>query len=569
MTLVTLNMSPLGKRVNFTTLLGLTITLFLVLFQAPAAQASNEIAIFLVSKNKNATVEDALLSVPIFGKILGDKLENQTLIIQQKKEENLIFFLGSAKAYPKTRTELSVVSANTEYSFNISSKAFRKRRAKSDEPWKTINLIELYNNDEIKKLLEEVANLKEQLEQTSDEAIESRKKKTELEQDLADLEGQLKSSQLQHDKEKNELSKKTAELVASRDRALKASEGNAKRVSELEALSSNLSETINYQRGEINSLKLRLETAQNRQAPDQSAVNNNEVQLAKLEKEILLKSSQIEELEAKLSTNETSSSETTNEQVIKLEKTLEAKAQEVGDLQNKIAELESQTNELTTANKTLSKELAEAKSNASSSNEVKSLRSKIEDLETDIKNAKLALKQTEERNLQLSQAVAALASGNSPKDAEVGGIEQTLETKEKQACFDAIQNNLLNPETLKTYEFDQQTDATLKVINEQLGQLAKLLYFNADMQCLQQGHLDNVTRSLCVAANSDGSIDEIGAISPILTNWIENTEDAETFLVRYKAQSKGGNEITEYALCNVKVGGKSARVINNFSKWLE
>ena len=160
MALVTLDMSPLGKRVNFTTLLGLTITLFLVLFQAPAAQASNEISIFLVSKNKNATVEDALLSVPIFGKVLGDKLENQTLIIQQKKEENLIFFLGSAKAYPKTRTELSVVSANTEYSFNISSKAFRKRRAKSDEPWKTINLIELYNNDEIKKLLEEAANLK-------------------------------------------------------------------------------------------------------------------------------------------------------------------------------------------------------------------------------------------------------------------------------------------------------------------------------------------------------------------------------------------------------------------------
>ena len=158
MTLVTLNMSPLGKRVNFTTLLGLTIMLFLVLFQAPAAQASNEISIFLVSKNKNATVEDALLSVPIFGKILGDKLENQTLIIQQKKEENLIFFLGSAKAFPKTKTELSVVSANTEYRFNISSKAFKKRRVDSDSAWKTINLISIYNSSVVSGNAGEVAS---------------------------------------------------------------------------------------------------------------------------------------------------------------------------------------------------------------------------------------------------------------------------------------------------------------------------------------------------------------------------------------------------------------------------
>ena len=415
MTLVTLNMSPLGKRVNFTTLLGLTITLFLVLFQAPAAQASNEISIFLVSKNKNATVEDALLSVPIFGKILGDKLENQALIIQQKKEENLIFFLGSAKAFPKTKTELSVVSANTEYRFNISSKAFKKRRADSDSAWKTINLIELYNNDEIKKLLEEAANLKEQLEQTSNEAIESRKKKTELEQDLADLqlqlkdaqqkqaqakaelsrqgevkqlladlEGQLKSSQLQHDKEKNELSKKTAELVASRDRALKASEGNAKRVSELEALSSNLSETINYQKGEIEGLKSRLETAENNEAFDQSVVDKYEVQLAKLEKEILLKSSQIEELEAKLSTNEALSSETTNEQVIQLETSLEAKAQEVGDLQNKIVGLQSQISELTARIEKASNSPEVVQSNAKIQDEAKSLNEQIKLLEDEL-----------------------------------------------------------------------------------------------------------------------------------------------------------------------------------------
>ena len=214
MALVTLNMSPLGKRVNFTTLLGLTITLFLVLFQAPAAQASNEIAIFLVSKNKNATVEDALLSVPIFGKILGDKLENQTLIIQQKKEENLIFFLGSAKAYPKTRTELSVVSANTEYSFNISSKAFRKRRAKSDEPWKTINLIELYNNDEIKKLSEETVNLKAQLSQQAESVATTKNEKVVLERQLSDAQSQiveLERLQQTVDEERNSLNKQLSD----------------------------------------------------------------------------------------------------------------------------------------------------------------------------------------------------------------------------------------------------------------------------------------------------------------------------------------------------------------------
>jgi hypothetical protein len=151
-------MSSVGSHINFRTPLGFTVALFLVLLQVTAAQASSEISIFLVSKNKNATVEDALLSVPVFGKLLGDKLENQALIIQKKKEENLIFFLGKAKAYPKNKTQLSVISGNTEYRFNLSSESFKKRAANSNVAWETINLISIYNSSVVSGNAGEVAS---------------------------------------------------------------------------------------------------------------------------------------------------------------------------------------------------------------------------------------------------------------------------------------------------------------------------------------------------------------------------------------------------------------------------
>ena len=139
-------MLSLGRTSFFRPRLNYVILLFFVLLQVPVAKASSEISIFLVSKNKNATVENALLDVPIFGKLIGDKLENRTIVIQKTKEKNLIFFLGKAKAFPKVQTKLSVVSGNTEYSFDLMSAAFKKRAAKSDAPWKKINLISVYSS---------------------------------------------------------------------------------------------------------------------------------------------------------------------------------------------------------------------------------------------------------------------------------------------------------------------------------------------------------------------------------------------------------------------------------------
>ena len=360
MALLTLDMSPLGKRVNFTTLLGMTITLFLVLFQAPAAQASNEISIFLVSKNKNATVEDALLSVPIFGKILGDKLENQTLIIQQKKEENLIFFLGSAKAFPKTKTELSVVSANTEYRFNISSKAFKKRKADSDSAWKTINLIELYNNDEIKKLLEEAANLKEQLEQTNNEAIESQNKRTELEQNLADLQLQLKDAQQKQSQAQAELSEKTAQLDGSEGKIAKAYEDSSKRVLELENLSSALQTTVKYQNEEVQRLKAQIASMENGLASVSPKDVENKLHIEALEKELSLQTSRVQELEAQLSAENIGEASPASNVIKDLEENLAGKEKELNSLKKKIGLQDGQLAQLSNENTSIAAQLEEA-----------------------------------------------------------------------------------------------------------------------------------------------------------------------------------------------------------------
>lgn len=528
MALVTLDMSPLGKRVNFTTLLGLTITLFLVLFQAPAAQASNEISIFLVSKNKNATVEDALLSVPIFGKVLGDKLENQTLIIQQKKEENVIFFLGSAKAFPKTKTELSVVSANTEYRFNIPSKAFKKRRADSDSAWKTINLIELYNNDEIKKLLEEAANLKEQLEQTNNEAIESQNKRTELEQNLADLQLELKLSQDQYENANVELAETALELERIRKEKSEVSDANTKRVVELEDLSSSLSMTINYQKDEIQALKLQLVNYENQKKLDDKKTKKNDAQLQLLEKELSLQTTLVDELKAELSAKEKLESGRGAEEIKQLKSSLAKKAKETEQLQNKIDDLTGQITDFVSTNKKLVGDLATAQSRGSANAEVTSLNSRVESLIAELEVVKSDLKRAEDKNLQLTQAIAALASGDSQAAGQQSSSSEI--SKKVYSCTGAYWGQTLVGEGLNLSFASRKTEFNDVLILDFQEKTAKL------GPEIQDGIITEVTdEKVAIEDKYDGSKHELNLISgdikmpvgSVITRWKLNCTPKE------------------------------------------
>jgi len=541
------------RLILFVWIFFLTVTSF-------AVQAQSSVSVFKIIE-PGESLNKTLSKVPLFGSVLKEtSVVGKILIIREENgveveldgitkkisgNSNIIEFDWKLVKISADLKKLELIT-NPKKNTEGQTKRLKLERIFDSKP---LNL-------KIAKLESEINQISKELEQSKANASDSENQRVKVEETLALIQSQLNDLQNQYEQAKSELNEKTAKLEDNEGKLAKASENNSKRVSELETLSSSLTQTINYQKDEIKNLKSKLASLESTKANNDSQLGEYKAQITKLEKVVSSKVARVQELEAELSTEEKSPSEINQDELNNLKTNLESAAQEANEMRNKIVGLESQISELTTKNNTISKELAEAKSKAGSQDEIKLLKTKIEELENDIENANLALKQTEERNVQLSQAVAALASGKNPNtNSQSKQMANLSLPPEETACKDALSKKVLNPETIEMFDFAEVEKATVGMLFVQEFAIAQL---NGSMACLREtGKGEGQLFDLCMSINDEYVNSKIK--KELVETW-EKNNTVKAYEFRFKAENKSGNKITNVAYCGHQEATSIAQV---------
>lgn len=516
----------------------LSLSLLLLLLMSTvftSAYAQENISAYKIVE-PGESLNKALSSVPLFGSILKDGSVSGKILIVRKNDKIEVELHGVTKEINSRSSSFKFNWKKFSVSVDLDKLKASTKQLSSDSGKNNYELLKLFDsellNDEITALTGQVSNLEKQTKEFQAASAKSADEKQAIEKTLAGLQTDFEDLQTKHSEAQNQLTQKTAQLAESDGKIAKASENNSKRISELKTLSSSLTQTINYQKDEIENLKSKLTSFESTKADNDNSLAEYQARIAELEKEISSRVARVQELEAELSTRETSSSEINQDELNNLKTNLESATQEANEMRNKIVGLESQINELTTKNNTISKELAEAKSKAGSPDEIKLLKTKIEELENDVKTANLALKQTEEKNVQLSQAVAALASGST--EIKIPQTPSKKSSKKVYECAGTYQGKNLVNDPIFGYIYEYQSEVfepeVLVVdINE------KSVKFGVE---IQDGVIKKMSEDdkMTIEDKSDGSVHVLDLITGNLTmpsgemirHWNINCKPKET-----------------------------------------
>jgi len=501
------------------------------------AETLDEMTVFIITDEQGDQLDNVLKTVPLFGKVLGEIEVGRTLAIHHTDGKSIVYYRGKNFVFNQNTNILKFSIEASDYELRITESKLVKssQNSKSREMY----LKKVYQSENMNKSMAD-----ELQSQLSDKKAELENQKT-LNQKLSKTIDSLniKYSELLLERSSN-VPDDTPKFDFDTDpRVVELRNKTSKTISELESLSSSLIPTINYQKEEIENLKSKLVSFENSKSSNENQLEEYKVQIAELEKEISLKVDMVQELEAKLTTKNASLSEVNRNEVNELKTRLEIKTQEVDELNKKLEGLENRITELKKKNEEISEELAEAQTITHSENDIKPLNEKIELLNGELRKTKLALQQEKDRNIQLSQAVSALAS--SDKIASQGIVEEAekkLKTSEEEVCFSVLQENLINPETLKIYEFEKISLEFLKEVHGTIKGILDVRLLEFEMDCINRGLYEENSKNACVLLSSmnDEGFDEFLKKAGILNGWIDDSSRQETYFIRYKAESKAG-----------------------------
>lgn len=152
------------------------IPLFLIFFASAVYADSNTATdVFLVEEVQGDSLEGALKSVPIFGKVLGEVESGRTLTIIKSDNSYRIYYRGKIFEFTDSKETFNFSIENIDYKFNRITRNFEK--SSKNTKTRKLYLRSLYKTENSKQLLN---SLKEQIKDLEEE-------KTALSQKLNEI----------------------------------------------------------------------------------------------------------------------------------------------------------------------------------------------------------------------------------------------------------------------------------------------------------------------------------------------------------------------------------------------
>ena len=357
------------------------------------------------------SLNKALSSVPLFGSIVKDGSVSGKILFVRKNDKIEVELDGVTKEINSRSSSFKFNWKNISVSVDLDKLKASTKQLSSDSAKNNYELLKLFDsellNDEIAALRGRASELEKQTKEFQAASAKSTDEKQAIEKTLARLQTDFEDLQTKYSEAQNQLTQKTAQLAESEGKLANAPENNSKRVSELETLSSSLTQTINYQKDEIENLKSKLTSFESTKAENDNSLAESKARISELEKEISFNAARVQELEAELSAKGTSSSEVNRDDLNNPNANLGSATHEANEMRAKIDGLESQIKELTTANNTISKELEVALNGLA---KIKNEKAALEAKEQEVLSLKTQVKSLNDKLTELTKKNQSLAA---------------------------------------------------------------------------------------------------------------------------------------------------------------